>query len=74
MEENAFGLEQYRSYCRAFDVPVEIRPVTARVGGIARSVPVCGIATIPVPFPELKVVYDLISISSMETDLRSRPK
>jgi hypothetical protein len=51
-------LEQYRSYCQAFGVPVEIRPVTGRVGGIASSITVCGVATIPVPFPELNIVCD----------------
>jgi hypothetical protein len=51
-------LELYRSYCHAFGVPVEIRPVTGRVGGIASSITVCGVATIPVPFLELNIVCD----------------
>jgi hypothetical protein len=51
-------LEQYRSYCQAFGVPVEIRPVTGRVGGIASSLTVWGVATIPVSLPELNIVCD----------------
>jgi hypothetical protein len=32
--------------------------VTGRVGGIASSLTVGGVATIPVPFPELNIVCD----------------
>jgi hypothetical protein len=33
-QKSFMPLEQYLSYCRAFGVPVEIRPLTERVGGI----------------------------------------
>jgi hypothetical protein len=32
--------------------------VTGRVGVIASSITVCGVATIPVPFPELNIFRD----------------
>jgi hypothetical protein len=52
-------VDQYRTYCRSFGIPMNIKPSHRHLKGIGGRVKSIGNSTLPIPFPGLGVIIDI---------------